>query len=203
MNSTTTVPSVNSNSETAIAQPLIPSPTGVPGLQTVDPASLHQHLSQGTVVLVDVREPGEHRGENIPQACCCPLSSLEPSQLPPVADHQTLVLHCQSGMRSTKAAEKLLAAGYSSVIHLEGGLNGWKAAGLPTQVDATAPISMMRQVQIVAGSLVVTGTLLGTFVAPGFLILSGFVGAGLVFAGVSNTCAMAALLSKLPYNRAA
>jgi hypothetical protein len=59
----------------------------------------------------------------------------------------------------------------------------------------------MRQVQIVAGSLVLTGTLLGAFVSPGFLVLSGFVGAGLMFAGITNTCGLALLLAKLPYNQ--
>jgi rhodanese-related sulfurtransferase len=72
---------------------------------------------------------------------------------------------------------------------------------LTTIVNKNAPISLMRQVQIVAGSLVFAGTMLGVFVAPGFLILSGFVGAGLIFAGVTDTCAMANLLAKLPYNQ--
>jgi len=68
-------------------------------------------------------------------------------------------------------------------------------------VNKNAPISIMRQVQIVAGSLVLIGTLLGVFVSPKFLFLSGFVGAGLLFAGITNTCAMAQLLAKLPYNQ--
>lgn len=172
------------------------------GLQTIDAATLQAQLQHGNVVLVDVREPVEHRGERIDGAVCCPLSSFDVAQLPAVGANQTLVLHCQTSNRSGEAARKLLAAGHDTVIHLEGGLNAWKAAGLPTTIDRTAPISIMRQVQITAGSLVVTGTLLGAFVNPAFLVLSGFVGCGLVFAGVTNTCGMAILLSKLPYNRA-
>ncbi len=77
----------------------------------------------------------------------------------------------------------------------------WKQAGYEIEVNKNAPISIMRQVQIVAGTLVFTGTILGAFVSPWFLILSGFVGAGLTFAGISGTCAMGMLLAKLPYNQ--
>ena len=93
--------------------------------------------------------------------------------------------------------------GFSEVFHLQGGLPTWKAAGYLTEVNRNAPISMFRQIQIVAGSLVFVGTVLGAFVSPWFLILSGFVGAGLIFAGITNTCAMAILLAKLPYNQRA
>ncbi|MEB3162083.1 MAG: rhodanese-like domain-containing protein [Prochlorothrix sp.] len=171
------------------------------GLQSMDAATLNTQLQQGTVVLADVREPVEYRGEHIAGAVSVPLSSLNPAQLPAVAPNQILVLSCKTGNRSSEAARKLLAVGYETVIQLEGGLDAWKQAGLPTVVDRKAPISLMRQVQIVAGSLVVTGVVLGHFVNPAFLILSGFVGSGLVFAGVSNTCALAMLLAKLPYNR--
>ena len=87
------------------------------------------------------------------------------------------------------------------MLQLKGGLSSWKAAGLKTQVNRHAPISLFRQVQIVAGSLVAIGTGLGIVVSPWFLLLSGFVGCGLVFAGVTNTCAMGILLMKLPYNQ--
>lgn len=87
------------------------------------------------------------------------------------------------------------------MYHLRDGLHTWKAAGYPTQVNKDAPISMFRQVQIVAGTLVFLGTILGAFVSPWFLIISGFVGCGLVFSGATNTCAMSILLAKLPYNQ--
>ncbi|MFM7191953.1 MAG: rhodanese-like domain-containing protein, partial [Microcystaceae cyanobacterium] len=99
------------------------------------------------------------------------------------------------------AAQRLIDAGESEVIHLAGGLMAWQQAGFPVEKNAKAPISIMRQVQMVAGSLVLVGVILGVTVAPGFLALSGFVGAGLLFAGISGSCLMADLLSKLPYNR--
>ena len=111
------------------------------------------------------------------------------------------VLCCQSGARSSRALAQLEAAGLTNVAHLDGGLAAWKAAHLPVSVDMSQPISIMRQVQITAGSLVLIGAILAALVSPWFILLSGFVGAGLVFAGVTDTCMMALLLAKLPYNR--
>jgi len=104
-------------------------------------------------------------------------------------------------MRSPRALAQLRAAGFNEIAHLDGGLSAWKAARFTTSIDITQPISIMRQVQIVAGSLTLAGALLAWLVSPWFILLSGFVGAGLMFAGLSDTCMMAMLLAKLPYNR--
>jgi rhodanese-related sulfurtransferase len=169
-------------------------------LQLVDAKTLKTWLDRGNVLLVDVREPAEHAGERIPGSILVPLSKFDPAQIPTAPDKK-LVLYCRSGNRSGQAAQKLFAAGFTDVTHLRYGIGDWKEQGLTTIVNKNAPISLMRQVQIVAGSLVFAGTLLGAFVSPSFLILSGFVGAGLIFAGVTDTCAMATLLAKLPYNQ--
>jgi rhodanese-related sulfurtransferase len=168
--------------------------------QLVDASTLKEWIERDTVLLVDVREPAEHAVEHIPGSILLPLSKFDPAQIPTDPD-KTLVLYCRTSNRSQQAAQKLLAAGHLEVIHLSGGMGDWKQQGLPTNVNKNAPISLFRQVQIVAGSLVFTGTMLGAFVSPAFLILSGFVGAGLVFAGITDTCAMAMLLAKLPYNQ--
>jgi rhodanese-related sulfurtransferase len=84
---------------------------------------------------------------------------------------------------------------------LEGGFGAWLEAGLPVHRHARAPLPLMRQVQIAAGSLVLLGVLLSQTVAPGWIWLSGFVGAGLIFAGVSGFCGMARLLGVMPWNR--
>lgn len=150
--------------------------------------------------IVDVREPAEYAAERIPGAKLHPLSQFNPNQVQ-LQSGQKLVLYCQSGNRSTKAAQQCLDAGFTSVIHLRGGIPSWKKAGYGIEKNQNAPISLFRQVQIVAGSLVLLGTILGILISPNFLLLSGFVGAGLVFAGVTNTCAMGSLLAKLPYNQ--
>ncbi|MEQ8958599.1 MAG: rhodanese-like domain-containing protein [Coleofasciculus sp. C2-GNP5-27] len=169
-------------------------------LQEIDAQTLKEWLEHQQVMLIDVREPGEYASEHIPGAKLMPLSNLNPTDVKPDADKQ-VVLYCQSGNRSKKVAQKLFDSGFESLTHLQGGLPTWKSAGYQTKVNKNAPISLFRQVQIAAGTLVFTGTVLGALISPWFLILSGFVGAGLIFAGASGTCAMGMLLAKLPYNQ--
>jgi rhodanese-related sulfurtransferase len=104
-------------------------------------------------------------------------------------------------MRSAQAGQKLLDAGFTTVYNFRGGVQAWKEAGYTTAGGQRAPLSLLRQVQIVSGSLVLLGTVLGVIASPWFLVLSGGVGAGLVYAGVSGTCGMATLLAQLPYNQ--
>ena len=167
-------------------------------MQHINPAALRHALERNEALVIDVREPGEFAREHIAGAQSFPLSSFDPARLP---RDRRLVLCCQSGARSGRALAQLETAGLHDVAHLDGGLNAWKAAHLTTAIDVTQPISSMRQVQITAGLLVVLGAVLAALVSPWFILLSGFVGAGLVFAGITDTCMMAMLLSKLPYNR--
>jgi rhodanese-related sulfurtransferase len=169
-------------------------------LTEIDAMSLKQKLDLQEVILVDVRESGEYATEHIVGSISSPLSTFDQNPIANI-EGKPLVICCQSGMRSSRASQKLLENGYDRVMQLKGGLLSWKAAGLTVQGNRNAPISLFRQVQIVAGSLVAIGTGLGVFVSPWFLLLSGFVGCGLVFAGVTNTCAMGLLLMKLPYNQ--
>jgi rhodanese-related sulfurtransferase len=169
-------------------------------LTEIEAISLKQKLDLQEIILVDVRESGEYASEHIVGSVSIPLSTFDENLIENTGD-KPLVICCQSGMRSSRASQKLLENGYEHVMQLKGGLSSWKAAGLKTQLNRNAPISLFRQVQIVAGSLVAIGTGLGIVVSPWFLLLSGFVGCGLVFAGVTNTCAMGMLLMKLPYNQ--
>ncbi len=169
-------------------------------LSEIDATTLKTWLDKGDVVLVDVREPAEHAGERIPGSELVPLSRFDPAQVPE-AEGKTLVLYCRTGNRSAQAGQQLLHAGAHAAWHLQGGIEAWKAAGYETERIANAPISLQRQVQMAAGSLVLLGTILGAWVSPWFLLLSGFVGAGLTFAGITDTCGMAMLLAKLPYNQ--
>jgi hypothetical protein len=112
-----------------------------------------------------------------------------------------VIFHCRSGARTAANAQRLAAATDCQAYLLEGGIDAWKKAGLPVAIDRRQPIEIMRQVQITAGSLVVLGVVLGLLAAPAFLALSAFVGAGLVFAGVTGWCGMARLLALMPWNR--
>lgn len=168
-------------------------------IQDLSPADVKAELDSGRITLIDVREPSEYAAERIPGSRLMPLSKFDPANLPNGSTR--IVLHCRSGSRSTKAGQKLLDAGHESACQIRGGIEAWKQAGLPTEKDARAPISIIRQVQITAGSLVVIGVALGWLVSPWLYLVSAFIGAGLVFAGVTDTCGMAMMLAKMPWNR--
>jgi rhodanese-related sulfurtransferase len=113
------------------------------------------------------------------------------------------VFHCKSGMRTQANAARLIAKGFREAYFLDGGIEAWKAAGLPVHSNRKAPLEIMRQVQIAAGALILLGVILGALINPAFFLLSGFVGAGLLFAGVTGWCGMALLLKTMPWNRVA
>lgn len=166
-------------------------------LPTIDVAGARRLLDQGAV-LVDIREADEHARERVPGARHNPLSRLVSVEAPA---GKAVIFHCRSGARTAANAARLATAASCDAYILEGGLDAWKKAGMPVTVDRRQPIEIMRQVQIVAGSLVLLGIALGVWVAPAFLGLSAFVGAGLAFAGISGWCGMARLLALMPWNR--
>lgn len=152
------------------------------------------------VVVIDIREPGEYRREHIPGSRNVPASMLGKTDFSADKD-KIAVFHCRSGNRTQMAADAILACGFKEVYCLPQGIDQWKKCNLPIVQDKSAPIDIMRQVQIAAGSLVVAGVLLGYFISPYFVLISAFVGAGLINAGVTGSCYMAKLLSFLPWNR--
>jgi rhodanese-related sulfurtransferase len=159
---------------------------------------LAEQWRDGSVAVIDVREPMEFVGAHIPGSRNVPLGKLATADLPVTP----FVLVCQSGARSQRGLVVLQRRGLTQPLSdLEGGLMAWQQAGLPVEKRRGAPLPLMRQVQIAAGSLVLAGVLLSQLVAPAWIWLSGFVGAGLVFAGISGFCGMARLLAVMPWNR--
>lgn len=179
------------------------STLNLPNLQSPGPERISAHdladqLASHQVAVIDVREPMEFAGGHIAGSLNVPLSRLAQADLPQGA----LVLVCQSGNRSAKGVQTLLQRGYAHpVSDLEGGIPSWQQAGLPLRKLKNAPLPLMRQVQIAAGSMVLLGLILSNTVAPAWILLSWFVGAGLVFAGVSGFCGMARLLALMPWNK--
>jgi len=171
-------------------------------LPTITPAEAKRLVDAGAV-LVDVRERDEHARERIPGARNIALSGLDQAELA-ARPGQIVLFHCKSGMRTLGNAPRLAAkAGEGCDAYVvEGGLDAWRAAGLPVQVDAKQPLELMRQVQIGAGSLALVGTVLGVVLDPAFLIVPAFVGAGLTVAGVTGFCGMARVLKLMPWNKA-
>ena len=170
-------------------------------LRDVDPETLKDWLDHDRAILVDVRAADEYAREHVAGARLQPLSRLADNGVDS-ASGKIMVLMCNSGNRSREAAGALLPD-HPQLAHLAGGIQAWKRAGLPVISDRKARLPIMRQVQIAAGSLVLLGLLLAVLLSPWFALLSAFVGAGLVTAGLTGFCGMAELLQRLPYNRRA
>ena len=168
-------------------------------IHEVDASTLRTWLASGDAVLVDVREPDEHMRERIDGAQLMPLSRFDPSALPAHAERR-IVLHCRSGGRSRQAAQALLASGRPEAFHLAGGIGAWREAGLPI-IRTRVPISIIRQVQIAIGVMILATVALGAFLSPWWLAATAFMGAGLLFAGTTGTCALASLIGVMPWNR--
>lgn len=151
--------------------------------------------------LLDVRTPAEHETAHIRGAYNVPLDTLgEHAPEIQAAVRDPLVLICQSGQRARTAEEALRSAGLENLHILDGGMNAWMQARMPV-VRGRKRLSLERQVRIAAGALAATGGALAATLHPGFGWLAAFVGGGLVFAGITDTCGMAMLLARLPYNR--
>jgi rhodanese-related sulfurtransferase len=158
---------------------------------------------QGKIDLIDVQTPVEFRELHIAGARNVPLDRLDPAAIMQSRGggrEQPIYLICRSGSRGRQACEKVLAAGFTNVVNVEGGTLACVEAGLPV-VRGRKAISLERQVRIAAGSLVLLGVLLGRLVDPLFFGLSAFIGAGLVFSGITDTCGMGVMLARMPWNQ--
>ena len=170
-------------------------------MTTITPAHLQQLLdSHAGLSVLDVRTPVEFAEVHVPSARSVPLDELKPGSLQ-LEKNQPVYLLCRSGQRAAKAAEKFAKEGFTQPVVVEGGTLAWIDANLPVTRGTTKVISLERQVRITAGAIVFAGVLLAHFVNFNFIWLSGFVGAGLVFAGITDFCGMGLLLAKLPWNK--
>jgi len=171
---------------------------------TISPQELSQLRQNGNPLdLIDVRTPVEFREVHVEFARNVPLDRLNPQTIQAERNgsvEQPLYVICRSGSRGKQACEKLIAAGIANVVNVEGGTMACEAAGLPL-VRGQKTISLERQVRIAAGTLVLIGSALGFWVHPYFIGLAAFVGAGLTFAGVTDTCGMGMLLARMPWNQ--
>lgn len=191
---------MNATAESRSTSPRVPG-----AYQVATPRQVHEWLASGEAVLVDVREPDEHARERIEGATLLPLSQFDPHRAATLSKPgQRIVLHCRSGRRSEDAAKLAAGAVGTAVVSMSGGIEAWKRDGLAVTVDrAVSRVSVMRQVQMVIGAGVLAGSALAWLVHPGFLVIPAFFGAGLVFAGATGTCGLAAVLSVMPWNKSA
>lgn len=173
-------------------------------MKTTTPNDIAAKLNAGeTIDLIDVRMPVEFREVHAEGARSVPLDSLDPRALMSQRNGSSgtpLYVMCRSGHRSRMACEKFESAGYEDIVNVEGGTVAWEAAGLPV-VRGKKAVSLERQVRILAGFLVLVGAVLGFFFHPWFIGLSAFIGAGLMFAGITDTCGMGMMLARMPWNQ--
>lgn len=158
------------------------------------------------IVIIDVREKDEFKNEHVSGAINLPLSSF--SQDAPALlenlDNKKIIVMCLSGKRAALAFDHIKKNPNLNLENYEvypDGINGWKNKGKKVVAIKNGPIAIMRQVQIAAGSLIILGGVLGTFINPKFWFLSAFIGIGLTFAGITGTCGLAAILNHMPWNK--
>jgi rhodanese-related sulfurtransferase len=153
--------------------------------------------------LIDVRELHEFDAGHIPGAKHVPLGTIRQASQP-WDKGQPLMLVCKSGRRAEKARQLLAAEGFTTLVVLPGGMDAWSGAGqFAEAAERQSPRqswSMERQVRTAAGSLVLATLVPGALVSPYFLLGTTLIGAGLVYAGVSDTCMMAHALARMPWN---
>jgi rhodanese-related sulfurtransferase len=178
----------------------LPSTTAVSG--TVSPRDAARLADGGQAWIVDVREPDEHRREHVAGAALHPSSAFSVTGFPAATPGRRVLVLCRSGNRAGKVAAALRSAGRNDVDVIEGGITAWMAQGLPVVRNAKAPLPIIRQVMIAAGAMQLGFTIAAAATGnPWWLVGTGFVGAGLFFAGASGICPMATVLGKMPWNQ--
>lgn len=173
-------------------------------VSTITPVEFAELCKSGKKVdLIDVRTPVEFGEVHVDLARNVPLDRLDPANLMQGRNgsaQEPLYLICHSGSRSEQACRRFLEAGFTTVINVQGGTLAVAEAGVAV-IRGKKAVSLERQVRIAAGSFVLTGVVLGWLVHPYLFGLAAFVGAGLVFSGITDTCGMGLVLARMPWNR--
>lgn len=172
----------------------------MPIIKSVDPRAASEWLANNEAIIVDVREPGEYESMHIVGAKLIPIGVVATSELPELKNKK-LIMHCQFGRRGGMACEKLLSMNPAlDIYNLEGGISAWEKEGLHVERSESTVIAIDRQVQITIGSGVLIGLILGYGFNQAFFFISAFFGAGLLYAGISGSCGLAVIMSKMPWN---
>lgn len=168
--------------------------------RSLNKLSVKEASNHAEALVLDVRTPLEYRELHVPDSVLLPLQDVTAGKVKELAGDRPVHVLCRSGNRASSAADILVSAGVENVSVLDGGILAWESEGLPV-VRGQAAMSLERQVRIAAGFLVFSGAVLAWLVNPLWIVLSGFVGAGLMFAGITDTCMMGNLIARMPWNR--
>jgi rhodanese-related sulfurtransferase len=156
---------------------------------------------QDNVCLIDVRTPGEYKSVCIQGAKNIPLDELEHA-IDELKEEHELHVMCHAGGRSQKAFDLLKSKGITNIIDVEGGMQDWLKASLPVAPGAKKPFPIMQQVLLIAGLLMLTGSLGSVYLHANLIWVSVAVGAGMTFAGATGNCYMTKVLALMPWNKA-
>jgi rhodanese-related sulfurtransferase len=174
-------------------------------MKSITPSELNTlREANASLPLLDVRTPAEHEKIHVPGVHLLPVDDLDAGALAATnrfAKDKPVYILCHSGSRAERAARMLESQGYRDCVVVQGGTSAWASLGLPVNRGQRNILPLDRQVRLVAGFMALAGALLAWFVAPAFIILSGFVGLGLIVAGATDFCPMAILLAKMPWNQ--
>ena len=169
--------------------------------ESISPQQLSENLFNKDIKLIDVRTPAEYREVHVKFAENIPLDKLKPEQFAEYKNSdRTIYFICKSGSRGASACKKMRTSGYNKVCNVDGGTDACIKAGVPL-INGEKTISIERQVRMLAGSIVFISAVLTLTLHVHFVLIAAFIGAGLVFSGVTDTCGMAILLGKMPWNR--
>ena len=166
----------------------------------IKPEKLQEKINTGKCLIIDVRTPIEYQSLHIKNATNIPLDILSEKEILELADkNEEIFVVCQSGKRGETACKKLAEFGFTNVSNIIGGTLACNDAGLDVVLGKKS-VSLERQVRIAAGAFILIG-FLGSFYISSMIYLSAFVGAGLLFSGITDTCGMALVLAKMPWNK--
>lgn len=160
--------------------------------------------SQSTIDLIDVRTPAEFASLHVENAVNCPLGSLNAKSIQSgrkAVNSEPIYVICRSGARGEKACELLCADGIKNVVNIQGGTLACAAIGIPV-VRGRKTLALNCQVQLIAGTSILIGSILAYFASPLWGAIPLAMGLGLVHSGLTDTCGMGAMLSKMPWNQA-
>jgi rhodanese-related sulfurtransferase len=170
-------------------------------MKSINPTIAKEWLDKKDAILIDVREPEEFNAVRIKGAHLIPLGTININKLPEFKNKK-IIIHCKLGRRSENACAILLADNPAlEVYSMEGGIIAWENAGFKVEKSTDATLSIERQVQVTIGAGVLLGVILGYLVSPAFLFLSAFFGAGLLFSGITGSCGLAIMMTKMPWNQ--
>jgi rhodanese-related sulfurtransferase len=169
-------------------------------IQNISSAEAKKLLHSNEAILIDVREPAEHRSEKIPSAQNIPLSRIQSDH---IMRHKNkkVILHCKAGKRSEEACQKVIQDLDFDIYKIEGGIDAWSASGMEIEKGAASVLPLNQQVQLTIGIMILTGLALFQFVTPYGLILPLIAGLGLINAGLTGWCGLAKAMAMMPWNK--